>query len=134
MERIIETDILSLDYEPILSLLIERWYGCITNENYKKNMSLLVEKIFLLTPQKIMVYPNYNFLINPDLQEWMAKNVFEPTKKNQAEKIAFFMPEDKKETLLIQILAVIRIMEDEKSTYQIQYFYDEDEAYKWLLL
>ncbi|TAG40730.1 MAG: STAS/SEC14 domain-containing protein, partial [Cytophagia bacterium] len=122
-------------YEPVLSLLIERWYGNITDENYKEGMLLLVEKILFFQPiRRIMVYPNLNFLISPDLQKWMIDNVFEPTNVNKVEKIAFFIPDNLLEKVMIEFLAVMRIMEDtRKDAYQLKYFDDEDEAYRWLL-
>ncbi|TAE74936.1 MAG: hypothetical protein EAZ85_03600 [Bacteroidetes bacterium] len=134
MERLIENEVLSLDYEPTLSLFIERWYGHVTDQNFKASLLLLVKHLLLLKPiKKIMVYPNFNYLIKPTMQEWMLENVFNPSRPNQSEKIAFFIPQNMEEKILVELLAVMRVMEDTKGSYQIKYFYDEDQAYQWLL-
>ncbi|MCS6968959.1 MAG: STAS/SEC14 domain-containing protein [Cytophagales bacterium] len=132
MQRLYETHNFTLDYDPHRSLAIQHWFGNMTEEEYKANMHILVEWMLKLPGVRFtLVYPNLNFPITPDLQEWTKLNVFEPTAHKGLEKAAFIVPPAVFEQIMIEFLSVEQTMEEAHGIFQVKYFTSEEEAFKW---
>jgi hypothetical protein len=132
MQRLFENSTLILDYDEEQSLIVQRWFGELTEEKYKENMNVLVEWVLQLPPVHFnIVYPNLHFLITPDLQEWTRENVFLPTKHKELKKAAFIVPQVVFDQIMVEFLSVEQTMEENLNLFETRYFTSEKDAYIW---
>jgi hypothetical protein len=132
MKRLFENPTLTLDYDEEQSLIIQRWFGELTEGTYKENMNILVEWILKLPPVSFnIVYPNLTFPITPDLQEWTSENVFIATKHKGLKKAAFIVPKLVYDQLVIEFLSIEQTMEENLNLFQTRYFTTEQDAFEW---
>lgn len=118
--------------QPEENLLIETW----TAETAQmlpfewKNIHLdLVKAIEKYRPSKLLVHSEYlNFPITPDLQEWIANNIFPRAATAGLKKIAFVRPSD-----LFAQVSVEQLMEEDKvQHFTTRFFPNAREARKWI--
>ncbi|NJO03291.1 MAG: hypothetical protein HC880_17855 [Bacteroidia bacterium] len=128
----IENDTFSLFHDQENDILIQRWYGHLTEEGYKNNMHWLVEWIIKRAPIKnSLVYPHIDFPIPPDLQEWTLTHVFLPTANKGFLKAAFIIPEEMNGKIDINLLSVEQTMDESEGLFETRYFIREEDARAW---
>lgn len=133
MKVLFDNSTLSLAYDEAKSLIVQNWFGELTEEIYKQNMMHLVDIVLSLPPvHHNLVYPNLTFIIPPDLQQWTVDNVFEPTQHKGLEKVAFIIPKTVFEQMFnIEFMSVEQTMDESCGLFATRYFVSEEEAFKW---
>ncbi len=132
MQRLFENSTFLLDYDASKSLIIQYWFGKLIQEQYKENMLIFVEWVLKLQDVNFnLVYPNLEFSITPDLQDWTQENVFIPIKHKGLKKVAFIVPQVVFEQIIIEFISVEQTMEENLNFFETQYFSSEQEAYQW---
>ena len=94
----------------------------------------LLEDFIALTYQhcpKLMLgdMVDFQFIITPDIQEWINKNLFKVYKEVGFQKMALLLSKEYVPKLSIQQA----IDEDSTNAFKIQYFDNREEALTWLL-
>ncbi|MCS6822033.1 MAG: STAS/SEC14 domain-containing protein [Microscillaceae bacterium] len=133
MQTLFENSTFAIDYDEQRSLIIQRWFGDLTEEQYKENMKILVEWILKLPPVHFnLVYPNLNFPITPELQEWTKSNVFLAVDRHKRlKKAAFIVPQEVFDQIVTEFLSVEQTMEENFDLFETRYFTSEKDAYMW---
>ncbi len=72
---------------------------------------------------------NLRFVIDPELQEWIAKNIIIHFSLNGGKKVAIRVSTE----MINQLSFEQTIEEDKEAQYQTKYFDNKEEALKWLL-
>ncbi len=132
MKRIFENSVFSLDYDENKSLIIQRWFRVLNEQQYKESMQTLVGWIQKLPPVRFhMVYPSLTFSITPELQEWTAENVFIPAKQKGLQKVAFIVPKEVYDDIITEFISIEQTMEEGQNLFETKYFYSEQDAIQW---
>ncbi len=137
MKRLFENSTVSLDYYESEHLIVQRWFGELSEDQYKENMLIVVNCMQQLPLLHFnAVYPNLTFPITPDLQGWTAENIFIPISINKKElkKTAFIVPKEVYEQIIIEFIGIEQTMEENQNSFETQYFTSEKEAFQWFNL
>ena len=103
--------------------------GHMTDEEYKQLATKLAEVYEEYKPQIVLVrHQDFNFLITPEIQEWINKNVISKLKEAGTKKVAFIVPQD-----IFAQVSVEQTVSDRNLPFEKRFFEDEDSAMKWLL-
>ncbi|NJL14216.1 MAG: hypothetical protein HC913_15205 [Microscillaceae bacterium] len=132
---IYESEVFKIELCREKDLLVQHWFGPLNEEKYKANMKNLVQHTLNNTPiYRMLVFPHTSFVISPALQEWTNQHVFEAMLENPLQRVAFVFPEAFRSIISIEQLAIEQTMdEDQRKSYQTNYFFDRREAETWLL-
>ncbi len=119
-------------YEKENSLVLMHWLEGskdLTAEEYKKLMLKAIEFIELYKPKYLLDNSkDKSFIIDIELQKWVATNPLPELVKNGLKKFAVIDSED----VVSQISTEQAIDEHDKKEYEIKYFSDEQKAREWL--
>lgn len=134
----IESDVLDMIYEPDQQLLIQRWKGAeLTNEKYKNAILQILEhgkrmaELGMFIRYEI-IFPQFNFIISPELQEWSAQVSYEIIRQSGLKKLAVVIPKEVQEQIHIEALSVEQTIEEmAKIGVEYRVVASEAEARKW---
>lgn len=132
---IYESEVFKIELYRHQDLLVQHWFGPLTEETYKANMESLVQHTLANKPiYRMLVFPHTSFVISPALQEWTNAHIFAVMTENPLQKVAFVFPEAFRSIISIEHLAIEQTMEENKGKkYQIHYFFNRIEAKNWLM-
>ncbi len=140
MQNLIKNPTFSLDYDPENDIFIQKWYGDLSENQYKQNMLDMLSLAQKLNQQKPtesyhLVYPNLNFIIPPELQEWTNEHIFSKAVEVGLKKVAFVVPESVMEDIHVEFLSIEQTINEAINTgkrFITYYFSDENKAIEWL--
>lgn len=100
-----------------------------SNDIFKEQIMIEKEVFATYQPKYILGQTqNLRFIIHPGLQEWHNEQIMPVWKEIGLQKLAIIVSED-----IFAEVSVSQLIEDDtESTYQTQYFPNEEEAMKWL--
>lgn len=132
MKLIFVSDNLELYHDPEKELIVQKWFGDLDDGLYKENMLQMIKLIAKL-PQihYHVIYPNLNFSIDPQLQEWTQDNIFLSKEVSRFKKAAFIVPPKVFEELVIEFLSVEQTLDENLDLFKKEYFVKLEDAYKW---
>ena len=114
------------------SLIIDKFLPeteLMEGKDFKKEIITFAEKVEEHEPERELVHLiDMNYVIDPDMQEWMNKEIF-PRYENIIKRMAFLVPKE-----IFAQASVEQTMENESGQKFVQKFFkDEQEARKWLM-
>ncbi len=99
------------------------------DEDYKSELRVISEKVLTLQIKNVLMDErDFNFPIIPELQTWIATEIFPPIVQSGLAKLAFIKSPD-----LFVHVSIGQTMEEVRlGTLWVRYFDDEQEAFAWL--
>lgn len=133
MKLLEEDEIVKIEYDENTKLFKHTWNDKtrnITDEEYKKSVLKTIAQ-FSKLDSKVHLVDSQNFLftISPDLQLWLASQVFPNLEAMKVEKVAFLVSKD----IFAQVSIEQFVEEDKTEAVESRYFDTEKEAMDWLL-
>jgi hypothetical protein len=133
MKNIIANSTFSIDYDESKSLAAQKWFGDLSEDEYKSNMYIWLD--FVLSCEQVIkfniLYPNLDFTITIELQEWTNENITSITGHKGIEKVAVLVPQEVFDQIMISFLAIEQTMDETKQLFETRYFTSEEEAMNW---
>lgn len=102
----------------------------ISDEKFKSEFLQWKDLVLKYRPKRQLIdNREYAYIIAPDMQEWVDKNVLAPSVKAGLKRVAFLLPSD-----IFSETSIAQTMEENAGrALKIMYFNDYNEAVDWLL-
>ena len=102
--------------------------GTLTAQKYKELLLLAKEIVIKYRPTKNLSDARYfKLVISPELQIWIAENIFHKKGQEILKQYAFVVPHG-----IFTQVSVEQMMEESDRETMTRYFYDIEEAERWL--
>jgi hypothetical protein len=119
-------------FHPEEKMLIEHWLPESKNmleSDFRQELLAYKRAVLSRRPEKVLVNSkDLHFVISPENQVWMAKEIFTAYAEAGMKKKAFLMPED----FFTQVSMEQHVQEDTTNSFVYGFFDDFDTAKKWL--
>lgn len=132
MEKVFENDFIHFFYDAKTKVLKFLWQAetwKLTNEDFKNIVKIQVEHIKTHKPDFLLInIKDFQFAIEPDLQEWTDEQIFPEWIAANVKKVGFVASDD----MIAQISVEQTMSEEVGKKVKSKFFHSEEEAKNWL--
>ena len=130
--KILESKYKSVTYQEDKALLVTRWYPDsieLDESTFKIQIKAWLSEVKRLRPTKLLIDTmDFQFIIDPTVQDWFDQEVFSVYPQAGVQKKAFLVSKD----IFAQVALQQHTSEVTNQTFEVAFFATETEALKWL--
>ena len=131
--KIYDSKYKSVEFNEEEALMITKWNPTskeLVESTFKEQIKIWLNEVLSLKPTKLLIdTTDFQFILEPDVQDWFDREVFSAYPKAGVQKKAFLHSVD----YVAQVSLEQHTHEIQNSTFDVAFFATKEEALEWLL-